>query len=94
MDLFPTEVELLFLNWQLDGPNLSSSWVILVVLVALMPLVIYVIVQFLILRARWSAALQLFSRANIIVPHSGTWWIIGPLMGSLVLSMVWWALNN
>jgi hypothetical protein len=89
MELFWTEIELLLLDWQLDGPNVPVIWFILLFLGVLV--VGYVFIQFLLLEAKWSAVLQLFSRANIIIPPNSNWWVVGLVLGVLIiLGALWW----
>lgn len=92
MELFLTEIELLLLDWQLDGPNVSGVWIVPVLLAVLVAG--YVVIQFLLLKTKWSAALQLFSQANIIVPPNSNWWVVGLVLGVLILGAVWWALGH
>jgi hypothetical protein len=89
MELFWTEIELLLLDWQLDGPNVPVVWFILLFLAMLV--IGYVFIQFLLLEAKWSAVLQLFSRASIIIPPNNNWWVVGIVLGVLViLGAFWW----
>lgn len=88
MGLFLTEIELLLLDWQLEGPGVSGTWVLLVLLAMLV--VGYVGVQFLLLRERWAAVLQLFRGASIIVPPDRSWWVLALVLGALVLGAIWW----
>ena len=92
MELFLTEIELLWLDWQLEGPSVPGDWVFLLLLAV--PVAGYVVIQFLLIQAKWSAVLQLFSRANIIIPPNSNWWVVGLVLGVLVLGAVWWALSH
>ncbi len=89
---FLTEIELLLLDWQLEGPSVSGVWVFLVLLAVLV--VGYMVIQFLLLKTKWSAALQLFSQANIIIPPNSNWWVVGLVLGVLILGVIWWALGH
>jgi len=92
MELFLTDLELLLLDWQLDEPNVPGAWVLLVFLAVL--IVSYVVMRFLLLSARWSAALQLFSQTNIIIPPNRNWWAVGLVLGALALGAIWWVLGR
>jgi len=94
MELFLTEIELLLLDWQLDGPNVPGIWVFLVPLLLATLAVGYAVIQFLLLKARLSGALQLFSQANIIIPPDRGWWVIGLVSGALILGAIWWVLGH
>lgn len=72
MELVLTEVELLLLDWQLDGPNVLGVGVFLVLLLLVALVVGYVGIRFLLINAKWSTALQMFSQADIVIPSGAT----------------------
>ncbi len=92
MELFLTDLELLLLGWQLEGPNVPGAWVLLVFLAVLV--FGYMAMRFLLLSAKWSAVLQLFSQANIIIPSDRGWWVLAFVLGALIIGAIWWLLSH
>ena len=92
MELFLTDLELLLLGWQLEGPNVPGAWVLLVFLAVLV--FGYMAMRFLLLSTKWSAVLQLFSQANIIIPSDRGWWVLAFVLGALIIGAIWWLLSH
>ncbi|MDY6877551.1 MAG: hypothetical protein SWK90_15320 [Chloroflexota bacterium] len=94
MEFFLTDLELLLLDWQLDGPNVVGILVLLVLLLLAAFAVGYVLVQLLLLKAKWSGAMQLFNHANIIIPSNHDGWMVRFVLVALILGATWWILGH